>query len=94
VGLFFDSTAGRVLLVFAGGPPEAIVALLIASRVLLSVWLPIFGVTALSLRQTITPDHLQGRVTATMRFIGWGALPIGSRRWRMRKKAIGALTRE
>ncbi len=52
--------------------------LLVAARILLSVWVPIYSVTALSLRQAITPDHLQGRVIATMRFVGWGTLPIGS----------------
>jgi predicted MFS family arabinose efflux permease len=69
---------GRTLILVAGGPPEVIVMLLVAARVLLSVWVPIYSVTALSLRQAITPDHLQGGVTATMRFVGWGTLPIGS----------------
>jgi len=78
IGALAVGAAGRTLIVFAGGPPDVIVGLLIAARVLLSVWVPIYGVNALSLRQTITPDHLQGRVTATMRFIGWGTLPIGS----------------
>jgi predicted MFS family arabinose efflux permease len=64
--------------VFASGLSETIVALLIAARFLLSVWVPIYSVPALSLRQAITPNHLQGRVTATMRFIGWGTLPLGS----------------
>lgn len=31
-----------------------------------------------SLRQAIVPDHLLGRVTAAMRLIGVGALPIGA----------------
>jgi predicted MFS family arabinose efflux permease len=31
-----------------------------------------------SLRQAIVPDHLLGRVTAAMRLIGAGALPIGA----------------
>ena len=43
-----------------------------------SVLVPIYGVTSLSLRQTITPDHMQGRVNATNRFLQWGTLPIGS----------------
>jgi MFS family permease len=78
VGALAVGAIGRTLILFAGGPPEVVVMLLVAARVLLSVWVPIYSVTALSLRQAITPDHLQGRVTATMRFIGWGTLPIGS----------------
>lgn len=31
-----------------------------------------------SLRQRVTPDHLQGRVTATHRFIVYGAYPVGA----------------
>ena len=31
-----------------------------------------------SLRQTITPERLLGRMNATMRFLVWGTMPIGS----------------
>jgi hypothetical protein len=31
-----------------------------------------------SLRQRVTPDHLQGRVTASHRFLVYGAYPIGA----------------
>ena len=31
-----------------------------------------------SLRQAITPYHLRGRVNASMRFVMWGTMPIGS----------------
>jgi MFS family permease len=34
-------------------------------------------VCQLSCRQMITPDHLLGRMNATMRFCGWGMLPFG-----------------
>ncbi len=36
------------------------------------------NVTVLSIRQTLTPDSLQGRVAATNRFVGMGLAPIGS----------------
>jgi MFS family permease len=35
-------------------------------------------VNAVSLRQALTPDAMQGRVAATMRMLSWGAIPIGS----------------
>ncbi len=31
-----------------------------------------------SLRQAITPDHLLGRMNASIRFIGWIAAPLGA----------------
>jgi MFS family permease len=42
-----------------------------------------FGIVTLniievSFQQTICPDHLLGRVNATMRFLVWGAIPVGS----------------
>jgi predicted MFS family arabinose efflux permease len=38
----------------------------------------IYNVTQVSLRQAITPERLQGRMNATMRFMVWGTIPIGS----------------
>ncbi|NUW34894.1 MFS transporter [Nonomuraea sp. SMC257] len=37
----------------------------------------VFGVTQLSHRQRVTPAHLLGRVNAAMRFVMWGAFPLG-----------------
>jgi MFS family permease len=37
-----------------------------------------FSVVGRSLRQSITPDDLMGRVTAAYRLIGFGALPLGA----------------
>jgi MFS family permease len=39
---------------------------------------PIYNITQVSLRQQITPDRVQGRMNATMRFIVWGTMPIGA----------------
>jgi MFS family permease len=38
----------------------------------------VYNVSQVSLRQAITPDRMQGRLNATMRFIVWGTMPIGS----------------
>ncbi len=78
VGTLVVGTLGRMLILIAGGPVEAVVVLLVVARALLSVWVPIYGVTALSIRQGITPDNLRGRVNATNRFLQWGTLPVGS----------------
>lgn len=37
----------------------------------------VFGITQLSYRQRTTPEHLLGRVNASMRFLMWSALPVG-----------------
>ncbi len=42
------------------------------------VFLPMYNINAVSLRQAITPDRLQGRMNATTRTIVWGTLPLGS----------------
>ena len=37
-----------------------------------------WNVVTVSLRQTIIPDHLLGRVNSVYRFLGWGSMPIGA----------------
>jgi hypothetical protein len=80
---------GRVLVMsaFAGGLallalPLALrfvpVVVLLVSQFVLNVTTPIYNVNQVSLRQTIVPDALQGRMNATMRTIVWGTLPLGS----------------
>lgn len=38
----------------------------------------VYNISTVSLRQAITPERLQGRMNATIRFIVWGTMPIGS----------------
>jgi predicted MFS family arabinose efflux permease len=37
----------------------------------------VYVVNTVSLRQAITPNQLQGRVTASLRFVTWGIAPLG-----------------
>ena len=37
-----------------------------------------YNVTQVSLRQAITPERLQGRMNAAMRWIVWGTIPLGT----------------
>jgi MFS family permease len=39
---------------------------------------PTYAVAVGSIRQAVTPDHLRGRVTGTIRTISFGIMPIGS----------------
>jgi MFS family permease len=38
----------------------------------------VWNVVTVSLRQTIIPTHLLGRVNSVYRFLGWGAMPVGA----------------
>lgn len=54
------------------------VIFLLISQLVTSFANPVYNVNQVSLRQTITPDELQGRMNATMRTIVWGTLPVGA----------------
>jgi MFS family permease len=45
---------------------------------LLSVGVIVYSVAQVSFRQAITPERLQGRMSAAMRWIVWGAIPLGT----------------
>jgi MFS family permease len=42
------------------------------------VFLPVYNINQISLRQAIVPNRLQGRMNATMRTIVWGTIPLGA----------------
>jgi predicted MFS family arabinose efflux permease len=50
----------------------------VAAEFMQWLWLVVFFVNALTLRQAITPDRLQGRVAASNQVITAGMAPIGS----------------
>jgi MFS family permease len=52
--------------------------LLVASGLLVGFGMVVYNVNQVSFRQAITPERMQGRMNATMRFIVWGTIPIGS----------------
>lgn len=54
------------------------VAVLLAGQVFFGLGVMFYNITQVSLRQSITPLRLQGRMNATMRFVVWGTMPIGS----------------
>jgi MFS family permease len=45
---------------------------------LVSVGQVIYNVTQVSFRQRLTPERLLGRMSATMRFLVWGTMPLGA----------------
>jgi MFS family permease len=49
-----------------------------------------YNIVQVSYRQTICPDHLLGRMNATMRFIMWGMTPVGGLLGGVLGTAVGA----
>jgi len=58
--------------------PNVAVVMVVGSE--FGQWMSIlvYYVAAISLRQAMTPDRLQGRVNATIRFVAGSALPLGA----------------
>jgi MFS family permease len=76
IGSMFLS-APSVLLV-AMAPKSSPVPFLIAAGLLAGFSGVVYNINQVSFRQAITPPTMQGRMNATMRFIVWGTIPIGS----------------
>jgi MFS family permease len=68
---------GPSLLLIAIAPPSSAVPYLVAAGFLGGFAGMVYNISQVSLRQAITPEPMQGRMNATMRFIVWGTIPIG-----------------
>jgi Na+/melibiose symporter-like transporter len=62
----------------AGGPMFLVIGLLTLGIGIGNFAGPVYNITQVSLRQAITPDRLQGRMNASMRFLVWGTIPLGA----------------
>ena len=78
VGSMFVSGLSMFIVVFL--PATAIVAgaMLLVAQFLMGFTAVVYNVNQVSFRQAITPLDMQGRMNATMRFIVWGTMPLGS----------------
>lgn len=76
VGSLFVSGLAGVLIPLA--PKDLAVYFFAVAFFVGSVGSVVYNVNQVSLRQAITPEHFLGRMNATMRFIVWGTIPIGS----------------
>jgi MFS family permease len=54
------------------------IPVLLAGTLLFGISGMAYNITQVSLRQAITPERMQGRMNASMRWIVWGTMPIGS----------------
>jgi MFS family permease len=62
----------------AGWTQAAVIAFACMALLTVHFGTTLYTVTYISLRQKVTPDHLLGRMTATMRFITVSVAPLGS----------------
>lgn len=77
VGSMISAVAG--LLVPLTPPRLGIaVPLIVGSYTLVAFGSVIYNITQVTLRQRLTPDGLLGRMNASMRFVVWGSMPVGS----------------
>ncbi len=76
--LVAGAVQGGAFVLVPSAPRDLAVAFFAVAFVIEAIAAPIYDITQVSLRQTITPDRMQGRTNATMRFLVWGALPLGS----------------
>jgi MFS family permease len=57
---------------------HAAIPFLAASGAVMGFGAVVYNIQQVSLRQAITPERLQGRMNASMRFLVWGTIPLGS----------------
>lgn len=72
------ATFGPVNLLIPLATPELAVLFLSTAFFIASINNVVYNVAQVSLRQAITPERFLGRMNATMRFLVWGTIPIGS----------------
>jgi MFS family permease len=72
VGSFF------ALFVAIAPPGNAAIPFLIAGGVFGGIGQMVYNINQVSYRQAICPPRMQGRMNATVRFLVWGTMPIGS----------------
>ena len=69
---------GPGALLIAIAPREAAAPFLVAGMFLFGISGMVYNINQVSFRQAITPTRIQGRMNATMRFIVWGTIPVGT----------------
>jgi len=67
-----------ILIPLAGGPAALAFAMVFAAQLFGDPFWATYEITSISLRQSITPERLLGRVTSTMYLVQSSLLPIGA----------------
>ena len=58
--------------------PQAALVLLPAGNFLIGFFVVLYNITQVTLRQRLCPPRLLGRMNASIRFVVWGVIPLGS----------------
>jgi MFS family permease len=78
VGSMFVTGPATLVMALIPAAPLVAGAILAASGFAMGFTAVAYNVNQVSYRQAITPLEMQGRMNATMRFIVWGTMPLGS----------------
>ncbi len=78
VGAAFLAGAPVLVVPLVTGHGPGSLGVLIGSAVVVGFGVQVYNVTLAVARQTITPDHLLGRVIATFRWAAWAATPFAA----------------
>ncbi len=70
--------SGPATLLVALTPRSFPVPFLVAGTMIGGCGAVVYNIQQVSLRQSITPERLQGRMNSVMRFLVWGPIPLGS----------------
>jgi Na+/melibiose symporter-like transporter len=65
-------------LLYVVATPDTVFGLIVAIGFAQGISFMTFNVLGVSVRQSLTPDELQGRVNATGRWLNWSAIPLGT----------------
>lgn len=80
---------GPALLPIALAPPDLALPFVAAGGFIGGLGGAVYNINQVSFRQAITPERMQGRMNATMRFIVWGTIPVGATMGGLLGGAIG-----
>jgi Na+/melibiose symporter-like transporter len=86
VSIFATQVGGLIVGV---SPRSHAFAWIVAGMLLTGLGNPIYNIAQVSYRQAITPNRMLGRMNATMRFMVWGTMPLGSLTGGVLAKALG-----
>jgi predicted MFS family arabinose efflux permease len=78
IGAAVIGSLATLVVPLASGPTWFVVSTLTAALLLRGLALMHFDLNVLTMRQSLTPDHFLGRVTATTRLAVRGVAPIGA----------------
>ncbi len=78
LAMFFSGVAGFGFLIAALIGDASALPIIIASEALIAFCGLVYNITQVSARQALCPEHLLGRMNASIRFFVWGVMPISA----------------